>query len=402
MRRSWRSARLTITGILLGLAAPCGALLPAVPAAAIPVTWHVTPSPNRGGANELDAVSCSSPQFCAAVGESRFGAGGTLTEMWDGHRWSLTASPSLGRLPNRGTLVAVSCPTARFCVAVGYYTPGPFSDLTLIEIWNGSRWSVSPSRNPGSYSHLTGVSCTSSRNCEAVGFYLNDCSPHTGGSSGLVERWDGHDWSVVASPRLSCHLPQLQAVSCSSWFSCTAVGSYYHGSGDWTLVESWDGRRWSVVPSPNPAPGNNNELQGVSCSGPEHCMAVGTYQRVYAGPALTLAEVWNGTRWSILPTPRAHPEDSNVLAGVSCTGAADCVAAGDRADGFGNADTLVEAWDGSAWSVTSSPSPRPAQQLLGVACAGRSGISSRSSCAAVGYDGASADRPSRTLVETGS
>lgn len=396
MRGSRRSARLMLSGVLLGLSALCGAVLPAVPAAAVPAAWHVTPSPDRAGANELGAVSCSGPQSCAAVGETRFGAGGTLIEMWDGHRWSLTASPSPGRLPDRGTLVAVSCPTSRFCAAVGYYTPGSLSDLTLIEIWNGKQWSVSPSRNPGKYSHLLGVSCASSSDCEAVGFYLDNCSPHAGGSAGLVERWDGHDWSVVPSPRQSCRTPQLQAVSCPTGSSCTAVGSYFHGTGGWTLVESWDGTRWSVVPSPNPAPGNNNDLQGVSCSGTRHCVAVGAYQRAYAGPELTLAETWNGTRWSIVPTPRARNGDSTVLAGVSCTGAANCVAAGDRADGFGNADTLVESWDGSAWSVTSSPNPRPAQQLLGVDC------TRGPRCVAVGYDGTSTDRPFRTLVETGS
>lgn len=396
MRGSWHSARLMVSGVLLGLSALGGAVLPMVPAAAVPATWHITPSPNRAGANELDAVSCSSSRFCAAVGESRFGAGGTLIEMWNGHRWSLTPSPSLGRLPNRGTLVAVSCPEARFCVAVGYYTPGPLSDLTLTEIWNGNRWSVSRSRNPSDYSHLLGVSCTSSRDCEAVGFYLDNCSPNSGGSAGLVERWDGRGWSVVPSPRHSCRLPQLQAVSCLTRSSCIAVGDYFHGPGDWTLVESWDGRRWSVLPSPDAEPGNNNELRGVSCTGPKRCMAVGDYQRVSAGPELTLAEAWNGKTWSIVPTPRAHPADSNVLASVSCTSAANCVAAGDRTDGFGNADTLVESWDGSAWSPTSSPNPSPAQQLSAVSC------TRRSSCQAVGSAGTSTDRPSRTLVETGS
>lgn len=394
MRRGGRSPGVMLTGMLAGLWVLCGTVLPAAPAGAAPAAWHVTPSPSRPGANELDAVSCHGPGFCAAVGTSRLGSGGTLAEVWHGRRWSLTPSPSPGRLPDRGSLVAVSCPTVSFCAAVGYYGAALLRERTLVEIWNGTRWSVSPSPSPGDYSHLLGVSCTSSRDCEAVGLHERDCTAHTGGSSGLAERWNGRGWSVVPSPASPCGDTQLQAVSCRSASRCTAVGSYSRGFRDWTLAESWDGTRWSIVPSPNAKPGNNNDLQGVSCASRKRCVAVGWYQAVYAGPALTLAEVWNGAKWALVASPSAATED--LLSGVSCTSAANCVAVGYRWHSTVNARTLVESWDGSAWSVASSPDPRPVQELSGVAC------TSGSSCEAVGYDGTTTDRPARTLVETGS
>src|SRR5215472_7305292 len=106
----WGNRRFAgLMGILSGLSVLSGAVLPTVPAGAVPATWHVTPSPDRAGANELDAVSCSGPRFCAAVGDSRLGSGGTLVEMWRGRHWSLTPSPSPGVLPDRGSLAAVSC-----------------------------------------------------------------------------------------------------------------------------------------------------------------------------------------------------------------------------------------------------------------------------------------------------
>jgi hypothetical protein len=394
MRWDGRSAGIVFKGILFGLSALCGAVLMAVPAGAVPTTWRVTPSPNRPGGNELDGVSCSAPGFCAAVGDFRLGAGGTLAETWDGRHWSLTPSPSPGQFPDRGSLLAVSCAKSTFCMAVGYYDASSLRDLTLIEMWNGKRWSVSPDPNPSGYSQLLGVSCTSSSDCEAVGLYEHDCSPHTGGSSGFAERWDGRDWSVVPSPGKPCGSTQLQAVSCIAASNCTAAGYYFHGPGDWTLAESWDGTRWSIVPSPNGKPDNNNELQGVSCASGNRCVAVGSYQATFAGPALTLAETWNGTKWSIAASPDAAPQDP--LSGVSCAGPASCVAVGNRWYSTANAKTLVESWDGSAWSVTSSPDPRPVQELSGVACPRSAG------CEAVGYRGTSTDNPARTLVETGS
>ena len=393
-----RRTRLLLGRILVGLSAVCGALLAAAPATAAPATWRVTPSASRPGINELNGVSCHGPAFCVAAGDY-FGAPreGTNIEMWDGRRWSVVPSPSRGTPTNRGTLTSVSCPSTTFCAAVGYYSANYYADLTLIETWNGKRWSISPSPNPSSYSHLLGVSCTSSSDCQAVGEYVHDCTAHSGGSSGFVERWDGRHWSVIPSAG-KCGDTELQSVSCSAASRCTAVGYYFHGPGDWTLAESWDGTRWSTVPSPNAKLNNNNDLDGVSCTGTKSCLAVGWYQRTYAGPALTLAETWNGTKWSVMASPSpGTPKLSDSLNGVDCAGPADCVAAGEQdVQQGGLARTLVEAWDGSGWTRTTSPNPFPSAALSGVTC------TSRSSCQAVGDGGSSTDAPHRTLIETGS
>ena len=42
-----------------------------------------------------------------------------------------------------------------------------------------------------------------------------------------------------------------------------------------TLIESWNGSRWSVVPSPNPGPGVT-WLNGVSCAATDACNAAGS------------------------------------------------------------------------------------------------------------------------------
>ena len=394
----------SFTATLIGSSVLCVALLlSASPGVAAPTTWQAVPSPSRVGINELHSVSCPSANFCATVGEYfNSHTGGSMIEMWDGHQWFLTPSPSPGQPPNPGTLTAVSCPSVNFCAAVGYDDPDSIRESTLTETWNGKRWSISASPSQSDYSHLLGVSCTSPTDCEAVGFYLHKCSAHVGGASGLVERWDGHDWTVNPSPRDPCTGDTgLHAVSCISASNCTAVGEYSSGAaGDSTLVESWDGSGWSVVPSPNGNPTNNNALLGVSCAGNKICVAVGWYQLLYSGPALTLTETWNGTKWSVVTSPSpGTPDASDSLISVSCTGSTNCVAVGDRIHlrgltGFGK--TLVESWDGTTWNPTPSPNPRVSQELSGVVC------NSGSSCEAVGDGGSQTDTPRHTLVEAGS
>ena len=86
-------------------------------------------------------------------------------------------------------------------------------------------------------------------------------------------------WSIVPSPNTSDNQPNyLTAVSCSSSTACTAVGiDAVDGVENQTLIESWNGSVWSIVPSPDTSSIQNNTLGGVSCSSPSVCTAVGTY-----------------------------------------------------------------------------------------------------------------------------
>ncbi|MGO9081765.1 MAG: nucleotide pyrophosphohydrolase [Streptosporangiaceae bacterium] len=62
----------------------------------------------------------------------------------------------------------------------------------------------------------------------------------------------------------------------------------------------------------------------VSASGPGEAWAVGTFANADALDA-PLVEHWNGTAWSIVPTPDITADgDANQLAGVSADGAATC------------------------------------------------------------------------------
>jgi hypothetical protein len=64
------------------------------------------------------------------------------------------------------------------------------------------------------------------------------------------------------------------------------------------LAWSWDGTAWSVVPSPNRR-GTYSNLNGVSCVSATSCTAAGAYHPSRGGSG-TVIESWNGTAWSVL------------------------------------------------------------------------------------------------------
>jgi hypothetical protein len=127
---------------------------------------------------------------------------------------------------------------------------------------------------------------------------------------------------------------------------------------------------------------------------------------VYA-PYSALALTWNGSTWSIAPTPTLPPADLNgvacdaygdncaggeVLNGVACT-AGSCTAVGYDAPSSGPlAESLIEEWDGTAWSVDTSPSVVPENELQSVSCL------DASDCVAAGFY--NPGPTNQTLVET--
>ncbi len=346
--------RRVFTAVLLSVSvvgALCGVVLQTSAADAAPSRWAVTNVPHGNGATNLAGVSCTSRTFCAAVGS--LGGAGTLVDFWNGSTWSVSSSPSPGGDPDE--LFGVSCVSASFCVAVGwYYDNSSTSYRTLIEMWNGRHWSISPSPSPSVQSALLSVSCASASTCEAVGYHE--------GKSGfvtLVESWNGTNWSTSKSPNKGGENSVLQGISCSSAVVCVAVGWYSGESGQLTLVESWNGNAWSVISSPDPGSGNN-DLLGVSCSATTDCQAVGSYS-IGSGPSRTLVESWRGSSWTYVTSPNDGAR-ANTLGGVSCSRPSSCTAVGFYESGS-DYRTLIEAGTASAGRSPRTRTPVPAISL---------------------------------------
>ena len=102
------------------------------------------------------------------------------------------------------------------------------SDVTLVEHWNGSRWSIQRNQNPDQHrikaEGLWGVSCTSGTACTAVGTYADKTGTST---LALAERWNGAVWSLLPTPPPPKGLfneLSFWAVSCTSAKACIVVG----------------------------------------------------------------------------------------------------------------------------------------------------------------------------------
>ena len=346
-------------------------------ASAVASGWQlqVLPAVAVAPNGKLAAVSCSSAVSCVAVGSfiDRDGLRAAFGEHWDGGRWTLDSVPTPAGASN-ADLVAVSCPSAERCTAVGSYGDVDDRQQTLVERFDGTRWRAEPSPNPpgpGS-TMLNGVSCASSASCLAVGRATTDA----GGQTAVAERFDGTGWQLesVSSPPDSTG-SALSAVSCTGPATCTAVGYSLDASDRLVaLAARWDGKAWSIQIAAIPAGAKHSALDGVSCTTQADCIAVG-YEVGKAGH-VTLAEVWNGTSWAIQSSPDPQPVGGGAsLEGVSCASAGDCRAVGE-VDGV----ALAERLNGAGWELEAAPTPpgATAAALRSVACV------SAIACTAVG------------------
>ena len=276
---------------------------------------------------------------------------------------SLQSGPKVVPSPSPGSannvLTGIETISATNIWAVGFFanTGGPVQ--TLILHWNGRRWRVIPSPNPGSFDNeLNGIDAVSATNIWAVGFFAN-----TGGSyQTLIEHWNGTSWSVVPSPSPGSAKNVLNGIDVVSATNIWTVGSFANtGSSFQTLIEHWNGVSWSVVSSPSPGSAFNT-LTGIDAVSATDIWAAGDLVNT-TGPDQTLIEHWNGTSWSVVPSP-SPGSNFNRLRGIEAVSATNIWAVGSFENMGGPEQTLVEHWDGVSWSVVPSPNPGSALNRL--------------------------------------
>jgi hypothetical protein len=71
----------------------------------------------------------------------------------------------------------------------------------------------------------------------------------------------------------------------------------------------------------------------------------------------TLTELWNGSAWSVKSSPNPESKYGATFLGVSCVSSTSCFAVGDYSNEVFKLKTLVESWNGTEWSTQSSPNP---------------------------------------------
>jgi hypothetical protein len=388
-QRSWK--RWALRSAAIGVATLLG--VPAMGAQAA-AGWTIIPSPNPGTSNSIGGLVTFGPSETWAVGEAsstsysgchgrtltlRFngtsfgevpsgqtpmcasveGVSGTSTadiwavgttsngrethiRHWNGSDWSTVAGavipvpPSGGRAQRTTGLRGVVALGAGDVWAVGRAQYSDFTRRTLIEHWNGAGWSLTAPTGP-SGTELNAVAAGGSRDVWAVGK-----GPGGSGTGTLVEHWNGSAWSVVSSPNVDVQ-NALRGVSVLSASDVWAVGdstrSFTDGvSTTRTLIERWNGSSWSVVPSPNVGAGNAS-LQAVLAKSASDAWAVGYFDDVTGSIPIrkTLTMHWDGTRWTVVASPNAGTGDDWLASLASAAGSTAVWASGISASG-----TLIE------------------------------------------------------------
>lgn len=325
-------------------------------------SWSIVPSPNATGDSILASVSVISANDIWAVGDyydNSMSLFQTLTEHWNGTAWSVVSSPNVG---TRGDfLTSVSVVSTNDVWAVGYYyTTTQSGTKTLTEHWDGTTWNVvsSPNGNGNDASNnsLLGVSVVSANDVWAVGNYTDPSFNYLT----LIEHWNGTAWSIVLSPNPSTYNNVLNAISVRSANDIWAVGVYAHttpsGTTGDTLIIHWNGSVWSVVSSPNVT--GSNELYAVSAASTNNVWAVGEYYDSTNSKYQTLTEHWDGTAWSIVPSPNT-PTGTNWLLGVATVSSNEVWAVGFGNDQGSSRQTLIERYIASCATPTITTTPPP-------------------------------------------
>ena len=303
--------------------------------AASPLAWsardelpYVQGYPARFG-NAVSAVSCGSPTLCVAVDDA--GNAVISTTPLDGN-WHVEAiDPQLGAFhglpegsdgtPGMGPtfyrsyrgLSAVSCPSARLCVATDYY--------------GNVLWSTDPAGGTGAWhldhvdsAALESISCPSEQLClagDSRGQILVSTNPIGGPGS----------WTVSASFEEPEHELQdhISAISCPDSEHCYAVDEVY--GIDFTVSH--------ILTTSNPTESGSNwtdlisegetVILGLSCPTLTLCVADDTLGQVLVSTEPASPSSWTAVEATAVDVNYFYPVDGSV----SCTADAFCAFGGD-------------------------------------------------------------------------
>ena len=273
--------------------------------------------------------------------------------------WTLVSNPQPGA--NYDRLTGVAAVSANDAWAVGSADIGSYIKVT-IEHWDGAAWSAALAPAPPSTgSEFLSVAAISADNIWAVGYFDNPF--HT-----LIEHWNGSAWNVVSSPNASNNNNFLYGVTAVSANDIWAVGWYDTGTYQLskTLTMHWDGSAWSVVPSPNRNPSTNgNDFPAVNAISANDVWAVGDSYNRTASTDHYLLEHWDGTAWSVVSGPDLNSTSSRLF-GVAAVSPNDVWAVGGYRPSNSEYQTLILHWDGTQWTATASPNPPHFSELYAV------------------------------------
>ena len=257
--------------------------------------------------------------------------------------WTRSPTPNVD--PLNSPLTAVDARTATDVWAVGYRSAAAQSMH-----WDGTAWTAHPMPVPPGTAQMGAfdVAAVRAERAWAVGWRYAS-GPHEGGRA-FVQRWNGVAWRSVAIADLAGTYGELLAVDVAAPDDIWAVGltrGSAPGGAPQPLAVHFDGDAWRRVPTPT-IPGPSASFADVHVVAPDDVWAVGTRQPP-ASQGIgdrTLIEHWNGTEWTVVPSPETD-EQVHYLSAVDGSGPDDVWAVG----AVGGFRLLAQHWDGTSWTI---------------------------------------------------
>lgn len=378
-------------------------------------SWTQTRSASPGGSSAEDAlygVSCTAASSCAAVG-SEEAPGSYYTELLLPEtlsKGSFTASAAPAERTPDGWIAGISCAGTKFCIAAGGFNGGDW-DQPLIELWNGSRWTLEAAPSSGFGSYFEGVSCSSDTSCELAGgsegstdapevvifdgstfnlksvagtasdedgwLYSVSCSSstfcmaagysdHSDGPFSVT--WNGKTTSVSAMPFTDYDYGEPYTIACAAKTFCRAAVQYGSPDGEQFEMDSWNGSSWSIsLKQVTVSNAEDNYIDGMTCVSTKRCVAVGETYSTSTDAWVPLSLIWNGKSWA--SHVMSNPADTydGELEGVSCPSSTRCVAVGERENEYGSYVAVEATLSGSSWSAVDEVTKSYAE-LYGISC----------------------------------
>lgn len=307
-----------------------------------------TPHPNFN--NGLVAVSASSSDDIWAVGSA--------VMHYDGTAWTAFKPALSNEISSLNGVVDIS---PNLAWAAGNITNQQGIRGQVIEQWNGTAWNVfpGPKFNAGDQPDIFAMTSTSSNDIWAIGSLLGDNGQQL---FYLFEHYDGTKWTATTSLSGDAFLFGASADAANDAWAVGFNGPENDDSK--TLAMHFDGTSWKATSTPSVGTGAN-QLNAALALAPNDVWAVGFSTPVpppKQAATLTLIEHFDGTSWSVVPSPNVGPNSifqSNRLFGLTANSPTDIWAFGSyfASDGSGQQFTLLLHWDGTSWTIQPSPNP---------------------------------------------
>jgi hypothetical protein len=277
---------------------------------------------NGTGIHEIvDAVVVSgSNVYVAGSFSSMFGVAAANVARWDGSSWSALGTGTNNRVRALAVLGGE-------LYAAGQFTTAGGVSANRIARWNGTSWSALGT----GMNDVVFALAVSGSTLYAAGQF----STAGGSSANRIAQWNGSTWSALGTGMTGFPVRAL-----------AVVGSDLYAGGNFTAaggvsasnIARWNGTAWAALGS-----GTNNQVTSLAIGGTD-LYAGGLFTTAGGGGANRIAR-WDGATWSALGTGM----NGTVLAlGVA---ASDLYAEGEFSTAGGVAASSVARWNGTSWSA---------------------------------------------------